>query len=181
MKTIDEIYQTREYGDYWVAARIVGIEGSVDADWSYNSCTTPGCNKKLESKGRSYYCGKCESNCEEGKLRYKLKIRVADLEGNAPFLLWDRECNQLLGISTAELKSRRPNATQMIPPELESLIRQCMVFRVAVRKQQFENLHNAFSVMRINTEQRLIQVHAPTLLGIHDKDLGSKVEHQTGG
>ncbi|XP_031111920.1 uncharacterized protein LOC116015894 [Ipomoea triloba] len=109
MKTIDEIYQTREE-------------------------LAPGCNKKLESKGRIYYCGKCESNCEEGKLRYKLKIRVADLEGNAPFLLWDRECNQLLGIFAAELKSRRPN--------------------------------------------RLIQVHAPALLGIHDKDFSSKVEHQ---
>nr|GMC97930.1 replication factor A protein 1-like [Ipomoea batatas] len=98
-----------QYGDYWVAARIVGLEGFVDADWSYNSCKAHGCNKKLESKGRIYYCGKCESNCEEGKLRYKLKIRVADLEGNAPFLLWDKECNKLLGISAAELKSRRPN------------------------------------------------------------------------
>nr|GLL27530.1 replication factor A protein 1-like [Ipomoea trifida] len=56
--------------------------------------------------------------------------------------------------------------------------RECMIFRVAVRKQQFENLHNAFSVMKIDTDQRLIQVHAPALLGIHDKDLSSKVEHQ---
>nr|GMD01533.1 replication factor A protein 1-like [Ipomoea batatas] len=39
-------------------------------------------------------------------------------------------------------------------------------------------LDSAFSVMRIDTDQRLIQVHAPALLGIHHKDLSSKVEHQ---
>ncbi|XP_019157034.1 PREDICTED: uncharacterized protein LOC109153635 isoform X1 [Ipomoea nil] len=48
MKTISEIYQTREYGDYWVAARIVAIEDSVN--WYYSSCRASGCNKKLESK-----------------------------------------------------------------------------------------------------------------------------------
>ncbi|XP_019191695.1 PREDICTED: replication factor A protein 1-like [Ipomoea nil] len=174
MKTISEIYQTREYGDYWVAARIVAIEDSVN--WYYSSCRASGCNKKLESKGGLYYCTKCEKSCREGNLRYRLKIRVADLEGNAPFLLWDRECNQLLGISVAELKSRHSNATQLIPSELQSLVKQCMLFRVVVRKEQFENLDNVFSVMRINTDQRLIQVHAPELLRIPDKYLSSKVD-----
>lgn len=128
--TISDIYQNREvslfllfililnrivinmlilflqYGDFWVVAKIVGIESS--GDWFYVSCKGHGCNKKLilRNDGQKYDCDKCKRTWEEGILRYRVKVRVVDLNGNAPFILWDRECQDLLGISATDLRKR---------------------------------------------------------------------------
>nr|GMD22406.1 putative transposase [Ipomoea batatas] len=55
-------------------------------------------------------------------LRYKIKIRVVDANGNAPFLLWDRESLELLGgITAEELKAMQPKVPTKIPKEIKSL------------------------------------------------------------
>lgn len=69
---------------------------------------TAGYNKKLIFKKGMFECEKCEKLWAEGILRYRLQVRVIDVDGNAPFLLWDRECNQLLGMTTSKLKSLHP-------------------------------------------------------------------------
>nr|GMC80018.1 replication protein A 70 kDa DNA-binding subunit A-like [Ipomoea batatas] len=71
VQTISEIYQNREYGDFWVAAKIVGIQSSWD--WFH------GCNKKLVKKQNGQYdCDKCKKSWKEGVLRYMVKVRVVD-------------------------------------------------------------------------------------------------------
>lgn len=53
----------------------------------------------------------------------------------------------------------------------------CHGFRVAERKEQFYNLHNAFAVMKIKNDQKLKENHSPELLESWDKGLSSKLEH----
>nr|GLL17677.1 uncharacterized protein LOC109185076 [Ipomoea trifida] len=36
--------------------------------------------------------------------RYKVIVRVADESGDAPILIWDRECAELVGVSTGDLR-----------------------------------------------------------------------------
>lgn len=45
-----------------------------------------------------------------------------------------------------------------------------------MRKEQFQNYHNAFPVMRYINDLALIEQHAPELLQGRDKDLSSKLE-----
>ncbi|XP_019153467.1 PREDICTED: uncharacterized protein LOC109149929 [Ipomoea nil] len=173
IRTINEIYRDKEFGDFWVAARIVFID---DPEWYYASCRTKGCNKKLKLKGKWLWCSTCDRNWGDGTLRYKVKVRVVDLDWNAPFLLWDRECLDLLGISADDLKDTHTKGRKGLPKELETLIGLNLLFRIAVRKEQFQNYLNAFPVMRIITDEKIVEKHAAELIQVRDRDLSSKLK-----
>nr|GMC47083.1 replication factor A protein 1-like [Ipomoea batatas] len=59
-------------------------------------CVTDGMNK----------CDKCLKGWCDGILRYRLRIRVVDMNGYASLLLWNREANELLGIGAQCLKDK---------------------------------------------------------------------------
>nr|GMD78561.1 replication factor A protein 1-like [Ipomoea batatas] len=63
-----------------------------------------------------------------------------------------------------------------IPKEVHDLFGLNLIFRIAVRKEQFQNLHNAFQVMRIINDVDLIEKHVPELMQGRDKDHSSKLE-----
>ncbi|XP_019196181.1 PREDICTED: uncharacterized protein LOC109190185 [Ipomoea nil] len=169
--TISEVYSLRQCGDFWVVARIVEIESN--RDWCYRSCKTRGCNKKLALNEKGILeCYKCKKNRGDGVLRYRLKVRVVDRAGNAPFIIWDRECTELIGITTAELFEKYPQVRPTLPDEILAIRGVVMVFKIAARKEQFDNLHNAFAVMKIINDHALIDAYSPDLLenGDHDKE-----------
>lgn len=58
-----------------------------------------GCNKKLKEEKSWLICSKCNKQFTEGIVRYKVVVRVLDKTGDVPFLLWDREVAELVGIS----------------------------------------------------------------------------------
>ncbi|XP_019163077.1 PREDICTED: replication factor A protein 1-like [Ipomoea nil] len=89
-------------GQYFVPAEIIAIEASR-GEWYYMACMRPGCNKKLKESEGSLVCDKCEKHYQEGTARYKILVRVLDKTKDAPFLLWDREVADLVGIPTALL------------------------------------------------------------------------------
>nr|GMD48389.1 replication factor A protein 1-like [Ipomoea batatas]GMD81042.1 replication factor A protein 1-like [Ipomoea batatas] len=53
---------------------------------------------------------------------------------------------------------------QVFPPEILALKGSSMAFRIAIRKQQFHNMHNAFGVMQILNDPALVDAHCPELL-----------------
>nr|GMC73742.1 replication factor A protein 1-like [Ipomoea batatas] len=63
-----------------------------------------------------------------------------------------------------------------IPKEVHDLFGLNLIFRIAVRKEQFQNLHNAFQVMRIINDVDLIEKHVPELMQGRDKGHSSKLE-----
>ncbi|XP_019161866.1 PREDICTED: uncharacterized protein LOC109158412 [Ipomoea nil] len=161
------------YGNFWVAAKIVGIKSSWD--WFYVSCKSHGCNKKLTLRNTMYDYDKCKRTWQDGILRYKVKIRVVDLDGNAPFILWDKECTELLGIFATDLRKKILEGPLRVPREIESLVGIAMLFRIAARNEQFDNLHNAFAVMKVINDPKLVSIYCPELLDKPDKDLTSEV------
>nr|GMC51755.1 replication protein A 70 kDa DNA-binding subunit B-like [Ipomoea batatas]GMC53456.1 replication protein A 70 kDa DNA-binding subunit B-like [Ipomoea batatas]GMD53986.1 replication protein A 70 kDa DNA-binding subunit B-like [Ipomoea batatas]GME14678.1 replication protein A 70 kDa DNA-binding subunit B-like [Ipomoea batatas] len=46
-------------------------------------------------------------------VRCKVIVRVADESGDAPILIWDRECAELVGVSTGDLKAKYPEAEDL--------------------------------------------------------------------
>nr|GMD10906.1 replication protein A 70 kDa DNA-binding subunit B-like [Ipomoea batatas] len=134
--TISELYERSETGEYWVPCIILELDCNF-IDWYYLSCISGRCNKKVDLKGGMYVCGKCGTHCDTPKLRYKLKLRVYDAKGSAPFLLWDREALDLLGgITAEELKAMQPKVPTRIPKEIVSLVGRGMLFKINVERDR---------------------------------------------
>nr|GMD29155.1 replication protein A 70 kDa DNA-binding subunit B-like [Ipomoea batatas] len=99
----------------------------------------PRCTKKVVLKDGMYVCGKCGCHYHKPMLRYKIKIRVVDANGNAPFLLWDRESLELLGgITAEELKAMQPKVPTKIPKDIKSLVGRGMLFKINVQRDRLE-------------------------------------------
>ncbi|XP_019163055.1 PREDICTED: replication protein A 70 kDa DNA-binding subunit B-like [Ipomoea nil] len=136
--SIQDIYSKKQLGEYWVAGRIVDVESL--SDWHYISCKSNSCRRKVAADGGMMYCGGCKSSWHEGVVRYRVIIRVADQTGDAPMLLWDRECAELVGVLAGDLKAKYPKGNKCIPPELGCLRDMSMLFRVAMKKEQNREL-----------------------------------------
>nr|GMD36665.1 replication protein A 70 kDa DNA-binding subunit D-like [Ipomoea batatas] len=104
--SIAELYENTEIGEFWVAGKITGIE--TTGDWFFKSCLTNGCYKKLSDSHGGLCCRKCGRKGQKGLLKYRLIVRVADGSSNAPFLIWDRECTELVGLTAEQLKEKYP-------------------------------------------------------------------------
>nr|GMD21676.1 replication protein A 70 kDa DNA-binding subunit B-like [Ipomoea batatas] len=102
VSTIRDLYERAEEGYYYVPGTIVSTESGKK--WFYNACRKPGCYKSLELKETYYFCDTCKTNWAEGNVRYKLVVRVLDKTSDAPFVLWDKDCFELLGITAYDLK-----------------------------------------------------------------------------
>nr|GMD63332.1 replication factor A protein 1-like [Ipomoea batatas] len=123
------------------------------------------CNKMVDLKGGMYVCGKCGTHCDTPKLRYKIKLRVYDAKGSAPFLLWDREALELLGgITTEELKVMQPKVPTKIPKEIVSLVGRGMLFKINVERDRLEKRNLAFPVMQIKDDIAVVNEYCPGML-----------------
>nr|GMC90857.1 replication protein A 70 kDa DNA-binding subunit B-like [Ipomoea batatas] len=80
-----------------------------------------------------------QSSWHEGVVRYKVIVRVADESGDAPMLIWDRECEELVGLSASDLKAKYPKGNKSIPLELASLRGMSMFFRILMKKDRVES------------------------------------------
>ncbi|XP_031130626.1 replication protein A 70 kDa DNA-binding subunit B-like [Ipomoea triloba] len=151
--TISDLYQQTESGDFYVPAMITGIESS--GEWYYISCKSTGCNKKLKFKNGLLYCEKCDRKWQNGTVRYKLVVRVADAGSDAPFLLWDRECSELLGMTGDSLYSRS--------------------VKVNIKKDYKQNCGSAFGVMNILNDENIVAAYCSSFGVDQEKDLISKM------
>nr|GMC56490.1 replication factor A protein 1-like [Ipomoea batatas] len=127
--TFSEIFAKGDNGDFWVPCKIIGIESDPN-DWFL-----------------------------KGVLRYKLKIRVVDINGTTPLLLWDREALELLCVKTDELKAMQPTVMTEIPKEMKNLKRRGLFLNIAVRNEQLDNLHNALPVMQVKHFPEMFEIY----------------------
>nr|GMD89959.1 putative transposase [Ipomoea batatas] len=100
---------------------------------------------------------------------------VADAGSDAPFLLWDRECSELLGMTADSLYSRSVKEVVDVPTELESLIGKAMVFKVNIKKDYKQNYGSAFGVMKILNDENIVAAYCSSFGVDQEKDLISKM------
>nr|GMD12747.1 replication protein A 70 kDa DNA-binding subunit D-like [Ipomoea batatas] len=92
-------------------------------------------------------------------------VRVYDANGNAPFLLWDREALELLGgITAEELKAMQPKVPTKIPKEIESLVGRGMLFKINVQRDRLEKRNLPFPVMQIKEDIAVLNQYCPGLV-----------------
>nr|GLL25224.1 uncharacterized protein LOC109187388 [Ipomoea trifida] len=119
VSTIRDLYERAEEGYYYVPGTIVSTESGKK--WFYNACRKPGSYKSLELKETYYFCDTCKTNWAEGNVRYKVIVRVLDKTSDAPFVLWDKDCFELLGITAYDLKIKYSMSKMQVPVEFEQL------------------------------------------------------------
>ncbi|VFQ66856.1 unnamed protein product [Cuscuta campestris] len=93
--TIKALLDNMKPGPYWILSEIDSLNDS--SDWCYLGCIE--CNKKVIPDGDKFKCSGCAIT-----IPYKVSVRVYDHTGHASFILWDRECKEILGASAFLLK-----------------------------------------------------------------------------
>ncbi|XP_019171227.1 PREDICTED: uncharacterized protein LOC109166804 [Ipomoea nil] len=141
----------------------------------YISCMSPGCNKKLSGQLGDLICTHCDKKYQEGMARYQVKVIVLD-KGlrDAPFLLWDRECSELVGIPAHSLYTKY-NKVSDIPRELESLVGMRMVFKISLKMEFMKGVYSAYTVMRVLRDEVLVSAYCSKLIEDQEKDLMTKM------
>ncbi|VFQ92010.1 unnamed protein product [Cuscuta campestris] len=140
------------------------IKGEIDSlgpmrSWSYLGCTE--CNMKVHPEDARFKCDGCDKTIPHGVYKYKVIVRVVDESGSghAAFVLFDKECTQLLGVSAFLLREamvERNMDPDTIPQEMDRIMCQKALFKVHVKKQQgspTKHLSRIFSVGQIVTDQ----------------------------
>nr|GLL25571.1 uncharacterized protein LOC109162436 [Ipomoea trifida] len=94
-----------------------------------------------------YFCDTCKTNWAEGNVRYKVIVRVLDKTSDAPFVLWDKDCFELLGITAYDLKTKYSMAKMQVPIEFEQLRNKSMVFRINLKNEHIRNPAKPISVL----------------------------------
>nr|GMD08094.1 replication protein A 70 kDa DNA-binding subunit D-like [Ipomoea batatas] len=166
------------YGEFWVPAQIIRIESDVD-DWFYQSCKDPGCNKKVELVDGMFQSSKCSSRYDDCIYRYKIKVRVVDVKGTSPFLLWDREALDLVSVRADELIAKQPKVMIKIPKELKTMLGRGLFFKVNVQKNQLDNLSHAIPIMSVKHFPEMFNTYCPGLLADKDDGLSQVTDYET--
>nr|GMC89280.1 replication protein A 70 kDa DNA-binding subunit B-like [Ipomoea batatas] len=94
-----------------------------------------------------YFCDTCKTNWAEGNVRYKVIVRVLDKTSDAPFVLWDKDCFELLGITAYDLKIKYSMSKMQVPIEFEQLRNKSMVFRINLKNEHIRNPAKPISVL----------------------------------
>ncbi|XP_061376197.1 uncharacterized protein LOC133318221 [Gastrolobium bilobum] len=114
---------------------LTDIKNCIDA----TTCITYGTIKSIESKYNWWYksCKKCPySVCEDFEKWFSVEVRVVDNTDSTSFVLFDRDCLSLLGVSAAELREqhfKRGADLEHYPEELNVLKDRSMLFKVNVK------------------------------------------------
>ncbi|KAF1862315.1 hypothetical protein Lal_00026843 [Lupinus albus] len=120
--------------------------------WYYDGCTK--CTKKTDVKDGPFTC-KC-IHFNQNSPRYKLDIKVNHEHSCGRFVFWDRQCADIIGISSFELKNQMlaegeddPNAFPLV---LDELLARTMVLRVKIQPS-----YNQSSIIRLSEDPNLIK------------------------
>ncbi|VFQ69505.1 unnamed protein product [Cuscuta campestris] len=109
-------------------------------------------------------CSECNRKVYPEDSRYKVIVRVVDQSGggHATFVIFDKECTELLGVSPYLLREamiERKLDPDTLPQELDGILSQKALFKVHVRKNQLSPSKKGgriFSVGQIVTDPRVV-------------------------
>ncbi|KAH1241866.1 Replication protein A DNA-binding subunit E [Glycine max] len=115
--------------------------------WCYTACIQ--CHKKSDAEMApfTYACSKYN---KEVVLRYRLEVMINHGDENTKFLLWDRECSELIGQSADADGNVDLNAS---PQALDKLLGYELAFKIKVQPK-FKNS----PVLKCSTDSSLINV-----------------------
>nr|GMD28213.1 replication factor A protein 1-like [Ipomoea batatas] len=61
------------------------------------------------------------------------------------------------------------------PKQIADLVGRCMLFRISAKTENLSNLQTAFPILRINTDQQLLQQHCPEIHKIPEDEVNTEM------
>ncbi|XP_061358479.1 uncharacterized protein LOC133302680 [Gastrolobium bilobum] len=115
-----------------------GTKKSIESryNWWYRSCNR--CPFSVCEDFEKWYCKNCHKHWEDYIPRFSVQVRVVDNTDSASFLLFDRDCVTLLGMSAAELRElhfKRGADAEEYPEQLNVLNEKSMLFKINVKEK----------------------------------------------
>ncbi|KAH1261836.1 Replication protein A DNA-binding subunit B [Glycine max] len=152
-KTISEINGISEY----VVSVMVGTISKIVMDnhsWCYPACVQ--CHRKIDIEIGPFTWG-CGKDNDQPVLRYKVEVMVSQNNDSSKFLLWDRECVELIGQIADEVNRVKIEDGDIdlnaSPQALDRLLGYVLAFKVRIQSK-FRNV----VVLRYSNELDLINV-----------------------
>ncbi|KAG5054981.1 hypothetical protein GLYMA_03G121900v4 [Glycine max] len=137
--------------------------------WCYTTCIE--CHKKSDAEMTPFTCV-CSKYNKEAVLRYRLEVMINQGNESTKFLLWDRECSELIGQSAdavSKLKIEDGDVDLNASPQaLDKLLGHELAFKIKVQPK-FRNS----VVLKCSADSSFINVVMDTLA---DAETSSKMD-----
>ncbi|CAH9109024.1 unnamed protein product [Cuscuta europaea] len=107
----------------------------------------------------------------DGVYRYKVSVCIMDNTGHGNFILWDMECIEILGKTSASLMAEVEKNTgdlTRFPEDIESLVDRKGIFKIQLKKQSEENAYKCGISLGV-----VSMIRDPTVLAMYE----GKQEH----
>ncbi|XP_057439884.1 uncharacterized protein LOC130731626 isoform X1 [Lotus japonicus] len=153
-KNIVELHDTAEEGLFIVLGKISGlIEGEK---WWYASCQ---CRKAVTIEDGLYYCGSCCTHVVEFTPRFRLKFEVCDGDELATFVMFDTDCQNMLGKSCRELVMfSKGKASDEYPDDIKALIGKEALFKVEKLSDHGTKYDDSYKVKKTCDDKFIIDL-----------------------
>ncbi|KAG4994980.1 hypothetical protein GLYMA_11G178600v4 [Glycine max] len=137
--------------------------------WCYTACIQ--CHKKSDAEMAPFTCA-CGKYNKEVVLRYRLEVMINQGNESTKFLLWDRECSELIGQSTDAVNKLKIEDGDVdlnaSPQALDKLLGHELAFKIKVQPK-FRN----FAVLKCSADSSLINAVMDMLA---DAETSSKMD-----
>ncbi|KAL3615788.1 hypothetical protein CASFOL_040082 [Castilleja foliolosa] len=162
MSDISILTKVTETKNYWIDATIFSVETKGEC-W-YRSCWK--CFKKMPMDERNRKCFICG---------YKIEVMVAGIGGCAALMMWDTNCNTLIGKSAKQMKQLNDKAGTVIPRELkEALVDKRVLFEVKCPANKVNKDVPQFTVNRVAVDEDIFHIYAANYTPTKGSTTGSK-------
>ncbi|KAL6542616.1 hypothetical protein OROMI_024218 [Orobanche minor] len=176
VKNLAEIIRSDKDGQFWVSATIIQVESPKY--WCYLACNK--CSKKLSHASNSFQCTSGMKD-HQGQYKYKIEVLVLDDSGSARFMLWDKECYELIGKKAADFMRLNSESFNSVPKEIEeALTDRVGLFKVQVKETDQNRNSVIYNVTRLTADERILSVYNDNYvqkrevkLLCHDEEIGN--------
>ncbi|KAL2951910.1 hypothetical protein AAZX31_19G080600, partial [Glycine max] len=120
--------------------------------WCYAACIQ--CHKKTDVYTEPFVCP-CGKHNDLAVLRYRVEVMINYKDESTKFLLWDRECTELIGQSADEVNTLKIEDGDLdlnaSPKALDKLLGHLLAFKVKIQPQ-----YKNSAVLKFSTDLTLI-------------------------
>ncbi|XP_057808029.1 uncharacterized protein LOC131022532 [Salvia miltiorrhiza] len=110
-------------------------------------------------------------------MKYKIIINVADESSSSPFVLWDRECKNVIGKPAAEVKVQTTTEESEVPNEIrDALLQKKYMFKIKVPLGEGWRYNKAYSVSTLATDPNVVATYSAKCSDSHQSNSVSMLE-----
>ncbi|XP_061344054.1 uncharacterized protein LOC133290023, partial [Gastrolobium bilobum] len=134
--------------------------------WWYKSCNK--CPYSVYEDFEKWYCKNCQKHFDDYYPKFCVQLRVVDHTDSASFILFDRDCVALLGMSAGD-------DFEHYPKELNVLIDKFMLFKVNVKKNNLDSYSEPrYQISKVCISEPVIKSFLKTVVDTNDEGLFDK-------